>query len=195
MTTVAQGLQSQIRNIEAEYGRSMDEWVAIIRASHLTKHPEVVAMLKTRYGLKHGAAHRVSLVAREKTGGSAPSSTLPAGEVKDVYDLLLTRIESLGNDIEHAPKKGYVSLRRQKQFAMIKPGAKWIDLGLILPGMATDERLVSAVGWNALFTHRVRITRTADVDATVVAWLRQAYERAGGVTRPARVQGTSSAAT
>ena len=179
MTTVAQGLQSQIRNIEAEYGRSMDEWVTIIRASHLTKHPEVVAMLKTRYGLKHGAAHRVSLVARERSAPSAPSPTMPAGEVKDVHDLLLARIDSLGNDIERAPKKGYVSLRRQKQFAMIKPGAKWVDLGLILPGVATDDRLVSAVGWNALFTHRIRITRTSDVDASVVGWLRQAYERAG----------------
>lgn len=179
MTTVAQGLQSQIRNIEAEYGRSMDEWVTIIRASHLTKHPEVVAMLKTRYGLKHGAAHRVSLVARERSSPSAPSSTIPAGEVKDVHDLLLARIDSLGNDIERAPKKGYVSLRRQKQFAMIKPGAKWLDLGLILPGVAADNRLVSAAGWNALFTHRIRITRTAEVDARLVAWLRQAYERAG----------------
>lgn len=179
MTTVAQGLQSQIRNIEAEYGRSMDDWVTIIRASHLTKHPEVVAMLKTRYGLKHGAAHRVSLVARERSAPSAPSPTMPAGEVKDVHDLLLARIDSLGNDIERAPKKGYVSLRRQKQFAMIKPGTKWVDLGLILPGVATDDRLVSAVGWNALFTHRIRLTRTADVDARVVACVRQAYERAG----------------
>ena len=116
MTNVAQGLQSQIRNIEAEYGHSMDEWVTIIRASHLTKHPEVVAMLKTRYGLKHGAAHRVSLVARERSGPSAPSPTMPAGEVQDVHDLLLARIDSLGNDIERAPKKGYVSLRREKQF-------------------------------------------------------------------------------
>lgn len=178
MTTVAQGLQAQIRNIEADYGRSMDEWVAIIRASKLTKHPEVVAMLKTRYGLKHGAAHRVSLVARERSGVSAPSSARPAGEMKDVYDQLLARIDSLGSDIERAPKKGYVSLRRQKQFAMIKPGARWIELGLILPGVAVNDRLVSAVGWNALFTHRIRLARKADVDARVVGWLQQAYEGA-----------------
>lgn len=179
MTTVAEGLQSQIRNIEAEYGRSMDDWVAIIKSSNLSKHPEVVAMLKTRYGLKHGAAHRVSLIARERLGVPAASSTMPAGELKDVYDLLLDRIDSLGNDIERAPKKGYVSLRRQKQFAMIKPGTKWIDLGLILPGVAVTDRLVSAAGWNALFTHRIRITRKADVDSRVVSWLKQAYERAG----------------
>ena len=179
MTTVAQGMQSQIRNIEAEYGRSMDDWVSIIRASHLTKHPDVVTMLKTRYGLKHGAAHRVSLIAREKLGGPKTAETAPTGEVKGVLDLLLVRIDSLGNDIERAPKKGYVSLRRRKQFAMIKPGKKWIDLGLILPGVAADDRLVSAAGRNALFTHRVRITHKADLDAAVVAWLKRAYASAG----------------
>ena len=179
MKTVEQGIQSQIRNIEAEYGRSMDDWVSIIRASHLTKHPDVVTMLKTRYGLKHGAAHRVSLIARERLGRATPSETVPTGEVKGVQDVLFSRIDSLGNDIERAPKKGYVSLRRRKQFAMIKPGKKWIDLGLILPCVAADDRLVSAAGWNALFTHRIRITRIADLDAAVVAWLKQAYETAG----------------
>ena len=180
MTTVAQGLQSQIRNIEADYGRSMDEWVKIVGASRLTKHPEVVAMLKSRYGLKHGAAHRVSLVARERLNPPPASAAMPpAGELKQVHDLLLARIDALGNDIELAPKKGYVSLRRQKQFAMMKPSTKWIDLGLILPGVAANDRLVSATGWNALFTHRVRITQQADVDSTLVAWLKRAYERAG----------------
>ena len=64
MATVQQGLQAQIRNIEATYGKPMSEWVAIISASGLTKHIDVVAMLKKDYGMTHGAAHRVSLVAR-----------------------------------------------------------------------------------------------------------------------------------
>src|SRR5215510_5499856 len=71
MATVQQGLQAQIRNIEATYGKSMSEWVAIISASGLTKHTDVVAMLKKDYGMTHGAAHRVSLVAREQASQAA----------------------------------------------------------------------------------------------------------------------------
>jgi hypothetical protein len=41
----------------------MSEWMAIVAASGLTKNTHVVRMLKTDYGLAHGAAHRVSLVA------------------------------------------------------------------------------------------------------------------------------------
>src|SRR5437016_4364246 len=66
MPTVEQGIQSQLRNIEKEYGRSIDEPVAVVAQSGLTKHNEVVAMLKERYGMRHGAAHRVSLVSRDR---------------------------------------------------------------------------------------------------------------------------------
>jgi hypothetical protein len=63
MSTVEQGLRSQIQNIEAKYGRSIDDWVELIQASGRTRHGEIVAMLKTEYGLSHGAANRVALVA------------------------------------------------------------------------------------------------------------------------------------
>jgi len=42
-------LQSQIRNIEATYGKPLDHWFTVIDASGLTKHNEVVAMLKAEH--------------------------------------------------------------------------------------------------------------------------------------------------
>jgi Domain of unknown function (DUF4287) len=67
-------LQSQIRNIETTYGKALDHWFAVIDASGLTKHNQVVAMLKADHGLAHGAAHRVSLLARQRhdAGIAAP---------------------------------------------------------------------------------------------------------------------------
>jgi hypothetical protein len=73
MATVDEALQTQIRNIEATYGKPMPEWFAIIAASGKTKHPDLVAMLKTTYGMTHGAAHRVSLLARHATAMSRTS--------------------------------------------------------------------------------------------------------------------------
>ena len=72
MATVEEGLQAQIRNIEATYGKPMREWLAIVAASGLTKHTDVVRMLKSDYGMTHGAAHRVSLVARDSAAGAGP---------------------------------------------------------------------------------------------------------------------------
>lgn len=180
MPTPEEGIRTQVRNIESTYGRSIDELVAEVAASGLTKHPDVVAMLKQRLGMTHGAAHRVSLVARDRLARTPAGATkAPAAPVQAVYDALLGTITALGDDVEQAPKKGYVSLRRRKQFAMLQPGGRWVDLGLILPGVEAGGRLEPAAKWNALFTHRVRVTSTIEVDEEIRGWLRDAYRAAG----------------
>jgi hypothetical protein len=189
MATVEEGLQAQIRNIEATYGKPMREWLAIIATSGMTKHTDIVNMLKSDYRMTHGAAHRVSLVARQSSAPPAgadqdsdPVSALYTGKkasLRPLHDALMAAIQALGDDVELAPKKGYVSLRRRKQFAMIQPsGVGRIDLGLILPGVPPDGRLESAAGFNALFTHRVRLFSTTDMDAQLIGWLQHAYDRA-----------------
>jgi len=180
MPTVEEGIQSQLRNIEKAYGHTIDELVAIVVESGLVKHNDVVAMLKQRYGMAHGAAHRVSLVARSRTAQPASGGAdRLAPMLKEVNMRLLQRITALGDDIEQAQKKGYVSLRRRKQFAMLQPGAKWINLGLILPKHQSTSRLEPASKWNALFTHRVRVATADEVDAELESWLRAAYLAAG----------------
>jgi len=186
MATVEQGLRSQLRNIETTYRRSIDEWIELIEASRLTRHGEIVAMLKTEHGLSHGAANRVALVAidalKPTSASMDPEASLYAGNkraLRPIHARLMAAIDGLGRDIEVAPKKSYLSLRRRKQFAMIRPAAKHVDLGLILPGRAVDGRLESAATFNALFTHRVRVRSTAEVDDELGTWLRDAYDAAG----------------
>ena len=192
MNSVDKGLETQIRNIEQQYGKPVDEWIALLKESGLTKHTDMVALLKSQYGMSHGSAHRVALKARETNTASLDkaaeaSSRDPVAELysgkkaalKALHDALMSEITTFGDDIELAPKKGYVSLRRKKQFAMIQPTAQRIDLGLILKEMPTTERLESAASFNALFTHRVRVSTINDVDAQVITWLKQAYDLAG----------------
>lgn len=180
-------VQSQIRNIETTYGKPLDYWFAVIDASGLTKHNEVVAMLKGDHGLAHGAAHRVSLLVRQRdqAGVAAPpdpADALYAGAkagLRPLHDALLSEILALGA-FDIAPKKGYLSLRRRKQFAMVQPStASRIDLGLILSATPATGRLESAARFNPLFTHRVRITAVTDLDDELRGWLATAYALAG----------------
>jgi hypothetical protein len=179
-------LQSQIRNIETTYGKPLDHWFAVIDASGLTKHNEVVAMLKADHGLAHGAAHRISLLARQRDLGAAPSDPADAlyagakARLRPLHDALLDQVRALGA-FDIAPKKGYLSLRRRKQFAMVQPStASRIDLGLILPlATPTTGRLEPAAKFNPLFTHRVRITAATDLDDELRGWLATAYALAG----------------
>lgn len=41
-----------------------------------------------------------------------------------------------------------------------------------------QRRLEPAADFNALFTHRVRVSTAADIDTALIALLRQAYDRA-----------------
>lgn len=48
-----------------------------------------------------------------------------------------------------------------------------------LKGVEPAGRLESAEKFNAMCSHRVRVESAGQVDAELLAWLRQAYERAG----------------
>ncbi|OSZ61093.1 hypothetical protein OQI_07400 [Streptomyces pharetrae CZA14] len=68
MTAAAvKGPAGYFPSIEKKYGRPIAEWKEIIRSSGLTRHMELVGMLKTEHGLGHG--HANALVAHTLTEG------------------------------------------------------------------------------------------------------------------------------
>jgi Domain of unknown function (DUF5655)/Domain of unknown function (DUF4287) len=186
MATVDEGIAAQIRNIEVRYGSPISEWLAVIAASGLTKHTDVVAMLKTEHGMTHGAAHRVSLLSRQTAAPAASAEaaidalyTAKKAAIRPLHDQLMTVINAFGPDVTTVPKKGYLSIRRAKQFAMIQPSSTGrLDIGLILPGTPPTDRLEPAGSFNALFTHRVRLTSADDIDGPLTRWLHAAYTNA-----------------
>lgn len=193
MSSIDEAIATQIRNIEAKYGKSLAEWKALVQTSGKAKHGEIVAMLKSEYGVSHGDANLIAHKSRESDGTSLAEAAEAAGldpvaaiyegkkaALKPIHDALMATIQALGDDIEVAPKKGYVSLRRKKQFAMIQPTTPArIDVGVVLKGEPVTERLESAASFNAMFSHRVRVTSIGEVDDQLRSWLRQAYETAG----------------
>jgi hypothetical protein len=57
MTETVKGPAGYFPSIEKKYGRPIAEWKELIRSSPLTKHMQLVARLKTEYGLGHGHAN------------------------------------------------------------------------------------------------------------------------------------------
>jgi hypothetical protein len=178
------GIESQLRNIERTYGVPIEQWFSVIAATSLERHADIVAMLKRDHGLAHGAAHRLSIVYRERLAGPADANPVDAlyrgrpPEVRAIHDALLAYVLALSADVEVAPKRGYVSLRRKKQFAMLQPAAGHVDLGLILKDAPADPRLEQAGSFNRLFTHRVRVAKPR-VDRALGSWIGLAHAAAG----------------
>ena len=92
----------------------------------------------------------------------------------------MTEINKFGKDIEIAPKKAYVSLRRKKQFAILQPSTKdRLDVGLNIKGVAASGNVEEGAKWNAMCTHRIRVEDAKTVNKDLIAWLKKAYEQAG----------------
>lgn len=54
-----------------------------------------------------------------------------------------------------------------------------MDIGLIIKDKETTERFKKAGSWNAMCTHRVRVTDKSEIDSELLEWLKEAYEAAG----------------
>ena len=184
MASVAEATASMVKNIEAATGQKISEWIARARASGFGKHGEIVKWLKEKHGMGHGYANYIAKMAIAADGGSDESlvSAQYAGKkaaLFPVYEALLKVVRSLGGDVEIAPKKNNVSIRRSKQFALLQPStATRLDVGLILKGVKSTDRLEASGSFNAMFTHRVRVNSVRDIDKDLKAWLKQAYAEA-----------------
>lgn len=183
MPTIEEQIGNQIANIERSSGRSLAEWIEIVRASGHDKHAQAVAMLKAEHGLGHGNANLIVIKAREAAAGGAPSdvdtiASQYAGKnagLRPAYDAVVALVQGFGDDVEVAPKKAYVSLRRRKQFAQVGPASGQLEVGVNLPGTEPTARLRPISG---MATHRVRIADASGLDDELVGWLREAYDRA-----------------
>jgi hypothetical protein len=99
--------------------------------------------------------------------------------LRPIYEALIAAVESFGDDVEIAPKRTYVSLRRKKQFGLIQPStATRVDVGINLKGVEPAGRLEKSGSFNSMCTHRVRLTEPGQVDDDLIGWLRQAYDQA-----------------
>jgi len=179
--------ESQWRNLETQTGKSKAQWLKLATAKKLDKHGEVVAWLKNEHGIGHGYANLIAIRARETaSGGTSTPDDLVMSQyagaktaLKPIYDKVIATVQGFGTDVEVAPKKGYVSLRRSKQFAIVQPStATRLDIGLNLKGVAPTGRLEASGSFNAMCTHRIRIEGEAALDASVKKWLKQAYDAA-----------------
>jgi hypothetical protein len=186
MATPEQQEAAMIARLAEQTGRTLEEWIGIVHASGITKHGDIVKLLKTDHDVTHGYANLIAHKAlRSDAGSTSDEAALVAAQfggakanARPIYDAVLREVEKLGDDVEIAPKKAYVSLRRAKQFALLRPAAGRLDVGINLKGEAATARLEPSGSFSAMVSHRVRVTSPEQVDAELIGWLHEAYERA-----------------
>ncbi len=177
---------TMIANLKDKTGKTLPQWLKIVKQAGLEKHGQIVKLLKADHEVTHGFANMIAhqYLDSLKPASSAddPVAAQYAGakaELKPIYDAIIKAVSKFGTDVEISPKKAYVALRRGKQFGIVQPSTKTrVDVGINLKGDEPTERLEASGSFNSMVSHRVRLSSKGDVDRELVAWLKEAYKRA-----------------
>lgn len=177
--------QTMLDNLHKNTGKSLDQWIALVKTKSFEKHGLIMKFLKEEEGLTHGFANLIALKSLATDAGSVEDKNeLIENQYKGkehfrpIYDHLILEISKFGNDIEIAPKNANVSLRRKKQFALLHPVTKTrFEIGINLKGQEPMGKLLPS--GNAMCTHKINLTDLKDMDNEVMDWLKMAYSNAG----------------
>jgi hypothetical protein len=192
-------VQKWTAELKTKTGRSLDEWIKLVRKSGPPAETECRDWLKQVHGLPTNSAIWIAERAAGKGKGDEfddPDSYLKAAEgyvdkmfsgkkeaLRPIYDKLLRLGLGLAKDVRACPCETMVPLYRNHVFAQIKPSTLTrIDLGFALGARPAEGRLIDTGGFakKDRITHRIPIASLAEIDDEVIAWLRVAYNGDGG---------------
>lgn len=189
MSSLDKAVQTQLDNIQKKTGKSLTELTAFIKKSGLSKHGEIRDMLKEKLGMGHGDANLLVHHVLKSDGASVAEGKSTDAVLDEIYtgakagfrsihEKLMKEINKFG-EFEIAPKKGYVSLRRKRQFAMIGPKTNTrFEVGINARDFRKNARLLEQPK-GSMCNYIVNLADTKEVDAELIGWLKSAFEQAG----------------
>jgi hypothetical protein len=186
-------VQKWIAELPEKTGRSLEQWLDLVKKSGPGDTKKCREWLKKEYGLGTNSAWWIADRAEGKgEEDSDPEAYLKAAvkHVEDmfagaraglrpIYDKLLDLGLTLAKDVKACPCQTIVPLYRKHVFAQIKPATNArIDMGYALKDTKATGRLIDTGGFakKDRITHRIPITCLKDIDAEVKRWLKIAYD-------------------
>ena len=186
--------QKWVVELKQKTGRSLDEWLRLIKKSGPKDEKARREWLKTEHGLGTNSASWLAERAEGKGSDVGdPDTYLAAAEgyveqmfsgskaaLRPIYDEILKVGLKVGKDVKACPCQTIVPLYRNHVFAQIKPTTtKRIDIGFALGDMKPKGRLIDTGGFakKDRITHRIPLESVDDIDDEVKQWLKVAYDR------------------
>ena len=187
-------VQKWASELPQKTGRSLEQWVSVVKMSPHAANKDRIAWLKKRHKL--GTRSAGWIVERAAAGLSWAAGDAkaylrdaeryvedmfsgPKAALRPLYNQLLALAFQVGKDVKASPATTIVPLYRNHVFAQIKPTTNTrIDLGLALGDTNTPKRLLSTGGLEKgdRITHRIPVSSAKDIDTELRHWLAIAYE-------------------
>ena len=183
-----------IDGLPAKTGKSLDEWVAMIKRDGPDDEKACRDWLKEKHGFGTNAAWWLTDRAQGKALDGDPDEYMKQAAkyvvdmyaggkagLKPIHDAILEMAAGLGDDVKACPCQTIVPLYRNHVFAQIKPSTRTrIDLGFALAKFEgkMPARLIDTGGKEKKdrITHRMAISKPEEIDDEVRKWLKIAYD-------------------
>jgi len=182
-----------IANMKEKTGRSLEEWIEVVKKKAPTDEKGRAAWLKQEHGLGTNYAGWITEVSFGRGMEHIdPEIYLATAEryvnemysgkragLRPIYDALLKLGLSVADDVKACPCQTMVPLYRDHVIAQIKPTTNTrIDMGFALKDMKPSGRLIDTGGFakKDRITHRIPISSLDEIDGDVIKWLKKAYE-------------------
>jgi len=179
--------EAGIRLLKERTGRTLEEWMKIVKKLGPPAERERIAWLKEAHGVTTNYA--LWIAKRADGGGSAATydpdamvEAMFAGKkagLRPIYDRMLKLAFELGKDVRISPCKTMVPFYRKHVFAQVKPATNTrVDVGFALKDMKASGKLVLTGGFEKgdRITHRIPVESPDGIDGEVKKWLKRSYE-------------------
>ena len=184
--TSAELEQEFIQTAAEKTGKSLDQWLPVIKSSGLSKQMEILNWLKADHQLNHLQA---SLLAGLYLNDGQPvyqnetalleNQFVKCEVMRPVFERISEKILSHFPDAVLIPKKTYLSYTANREFAAINIKPKEIRLGIDLGSEPFTETLQKSKLMGAMprISHMLTITDSNDLDEKAMAYIQQSYDR------------------
>lgn len=178
--------QEFIQTAKEKTGRSLEEWLPVVKKSGLSKQMEITNWLKSEQQLNHLQA---SLLAGlylnngkpvyQNESGLLENQFAKCADMRPLYDLVSAQILKAFSDAQIIPKKTYISFTATREFAAVNIKPKEIRLGMDLGDMPfTDSLLPSKLsGPMPRISHMLVLTDGKQFDKKLLSMLQASYNR------------------
>lgn len=167
-------------------GKDLKTWMTVIDGFGSTKRPEVVAWLKSDHGFGHMQAAMLAAIhanggkpVYQSTDNLLDAQFAKAADMKPLYESFLDFVSANFPNATVLPKKTYVSILENREFAAVNIKPKELRIGLDLGDRAFDEKIEKAklTGPMPRISHMFVLTDANQLDAGIIEALKHSHSR------------------
>ncbi|MBK8778886.1 MAG: DUF4287 domain-containing protein [Saprospiraceae bacterium] len=178
--------QEFIQSAKEKTGKSLEQWLPVVKASGLTKQMEITNWLKSSHELNHMQASLLAglylnhgMPVYQNESSLLDNQFIKSEQMRPLFEVVSRKIMSLFPDAQLIPKKTYLSFTATREFAAINIKPKEIRLGVDLGDQAFDDTLQKSklTGPMPRISHMVVLTDIGQFDKKVISYLQASFDR------------------